>query len=127
MHLCLLSHSFFSVLVIARLKLASLVDFFFVHSEMCTDDCGQNDQNNKATALHFVLEAKRATYILLERMRKSLDFVPRRRIWINYWTIFLHSGMLYTIVKYVRNAGKNIQHSLVSSNFHKPLPKYKSY
>ena len=41
--------------------------------------------------LHFVLEAKRATQILLGRMRKSLDFVLLRRIWIKYWTTFLHS------------------------------------
>ena len=32
-----------------------------------------------------------------------------------------------TIVKYVRNAGKNIERSLISSNFQKQLPKYKSY
>ena len=66
----------------------------------------------KRPPLHFVLEAKRATQILLGRMRKSLDFVPLRRIWINYWTIFHHSRILKnTIVKYVRNSGKNIQHS----------------
>ena len=66
----------------------------------------------KRPPLHFVLEAKRLTQILLGRMTKSLDFVPLRRIWINYWTIFHHSRILKnTIVKYVRNSGKNIQHS----------------
>ena len=77
---------------------------------MCTDDRGQNDQNNQGPPLHFVLEAKGATQILLGRMRKSLDFVPLRRIWINYWTIFLRSRII-PFVKYVRNSGKNIQHS----------------
>ena len=44
-----LFHYFFSVSVIASLKLASLVDFF-VQSEGSTSNRGQNDQNNQATA-----------------------------------------------------------------------------
>ena len=112
MHLCLLSHYFF--LRDCKFKISVPCWFFcaewrkyFKFVEMIA---GKMIKIIKRPPLHFVLEAKRATQILLGRMRKSLDFVPLRRIWINYWTIFLHSHVIPLWNMWVRNSNKNIQH-----------------
>ena len=112
--------------MIASLKLLSLADFFFVQSEMCTDDRGQNDQNNQATAAALRARSKKSDLDLLRENEEKFRFCGSEKN-MDKLLDDLPPFTYNTIVKYARNTGKNIQHSLVSSNFHKPLPKYKSY
>ena len=93
---------------------------------MCTDDRGQNDQNNQATAAALRARSKKSDLDLVRENEEKFRFCPSENN-MDKLLDDLPSFPYNTIVKYVRNAGKNIQHSLVSSNFHKPLLKYKSY
>ena len=111
--------------MIARLKLASLVDFFLYRVKCVQTIAGKMIKIIKRPQLHFVLEAKRDLDLVRENEEK-FRFCPSEK---NMDKLLgdLPPFTYNTIVKYVRNAGKNIQHSLISSNFHKPLLKYKSY
>ena len=93
---------------------------------MCTDNRGQNDQNNQATAAALRARSKKSDLDLVRKNEEKFRFCPSEKN-MDKLLDDLPPFTYNTIVKYVRNTGKNIQHSLVSSNFHKPLPKYKSY
>ena len=95
---------------------------------MCTlsDDRGQNDQNNQATAAALRARSKKSVLHLVRENEENFRFYPSEKN-VDKLLDDLPPFTKNTIVKYVRNTGKNIQHSLVSSSFHKPLPKYDSY
>ena len=93
---------------------------------MCTDDRGQNDQNNQATTAALRARSKKSDLDIVRENEEKFGFCPSENN-MDKLLDDLPPFTYNTIVKYVRNTGKNIQHSLVSSTFHKPLLKYKSY
>ena len=93
---------------------------------MCTDDRGQNDQNNQATAAALRARSKKSDLDLVRENEEKFRFCPSEKN-MDKLLDDLPPFTYNTIVKYVRNTSKNIQHSLVSSNFNKPLLKHKSY
>ena len=93
---------------------------------MCTDDRGQNDQNNQDTAAALRARSKKSDRYLIRENEEKFRFCPSEKTMVKLLDD-LPPFTYNTIVKYVRNTGKNIQHSQVSSNSHKPLLKYKLY
>ena len=93
---------------------------------MCTDNREQNDQNNQATAAALRARSKKSDLDIVRETEEKFRFCPSENN-MDKLLDNLPPFTYNTIVKYVRNTGKNIQHSLVSSNFNKPLLKYKSY
>ena len=93
---------------------------------MCTDNRGQNDQNNQATAAALRARSKKSDLDIVRETEEKFRFCPSENN-MDKLLDDLPPFTYNTIMKSVRNTGKNIQHFLVSSNFHKPLLKYKSY
>ena len=77
---------------------------------MCTDDRRQNDQNNQATAVALRVRSKKSDSDLLRENEEKFRFCPSEK---NMEKLLddLPPFTYNTIVKYVRNSGKNIQHS----------------
>ena len=92
---------------------------------MCTDNREQNDENNQATAAALRARSKKSDLDIVRETEEKFRFCPSENN-MDKLLDNLPPFTYNTIVKYVRNTGKNIQHSLVSSTFHKPLLKYKS-
>ena len=80
---------------------------------MCTDDRGQNDQNNQATAraTAFRARSKKSDSDLVRENEEKFRFCPSEKN-MDKLLDDLPPLTYNTIVKYVRNSGKNIQHSL---------------
>ena len=79
---------------------------------MCTDDRGQNDQNNQATAraTAFRARSKKSDSDLVRENEEKFRFCPSEKN-MDQLLDDLPPFTYNTIVKYVRNSGKNIQHS----------------
>ena len=77
---------------------------------MCTDDRGQNDQNNQATAAALRARSKKSDSDLVRENEEKFRFCPSEK---NMYKLLddLPPFTYNTIVKYVRNSGKNIQQS----------------
>ena len=95
--------------MIASLKLASLVDFF-VQSEGSTSNRGQNDQNNQATAAALPARSKKSDSDLVRKNEENFRFCPSEKN-MDKLLEDLPPFTYNTIVKYVRNSGKNNQNS----------------
>ena len=69
--------------MIANLKLASLVDFVLCREkevlQMCTDDRGQNDQNNQATAAALRARSKKSDSDLVRENEEKFRFCPSEK------------------------------------------------
>ena len=77
---------------------------------MCTDDRGQNDQNNQATAAALRARSKKSDSDLVRENEEKLSFCPSEKN-MDKLLDDLPPFTYNTIMKYVRNSGKNIQHS----------------
>ena len=77
---------------------------------MCTDDRGQNDQNNQATAAALRARSKKSDSDLVRENEEKFRFCPSEKN-MDKLLDDLPPFTYNTIVKYVRNSGKNIQHS----------------
>ena len=61
---------------------------------MCTDDRGQNDQNNQATAAALRARSKKSDSDLVRENEEKFRFCPSEKNMENYWTIFFHSRII---------------------------------
>ena len=77
--------------------------------QMCTDDRGQNDQNNQATTPALRAWSKKGDSDLVGKNEEKLRFCPSEKN-MDKLLDDLSPFTYNTIVKYVRNSGKNIQH-----------------
>ena len=77
---------------------------------MCTDDRGQNDQNNQATAAALRARSKKSDSDLVRENEEKFRFCPSEKN-MDKLLDDLPPFTYNTIVKYVQNSGKNIQHS----------------
>ena len=77
---------------------------------MCADDRGQNDQNNQANAAALRARSKKSDSDLVEENEEKFRFCPSEKN-MDKLLDDLPPFTYNTIVKYVRNSGKNIQHS----------------
>ena len=77
---------------------------------MCTDDRGQNDQNNQATAAALRARSKKSDSDLVRENEEKFRFCPSEKN-MDKLLDDLSPFTYNAIVKYVRNSGKNIQHS----------------
>ena len=76
----------------------------------CTDDRGQNDQNNQATAAALPARSKKSDSDLVRKNEEKFRFCPSEKN-MDKLLEDLPPFTYNTIVKYVRNSGKNNQHS----------------
>ena len=77
---------------------------------MCTDDRGQNDQNNQVTAAALLARSKKSDSNLVRENEEKFRVCPSEKN-MDKLLDDLPPFTYNTIVKYVRNSGKNIQHS----------------
>ena len=77
---------------------------------MCTDDRGKNDQNNQATAAALRARSKKSDSDLVRENEEKFRFCPSEKN-MDKLLDDLPPFTYITIVKYVGNSGKNIQHS----------------
>ena len=77
---------------------------------MCTDDRGQNDQNNQVTAAALLARSKKSDSNLVRENDEKFRVCPSEKN-MDKLLDDLPPFTYNTIVKYVRNSGKNIQHS----------------
>ena len=80
---------------------------------MCTYDRGQNDRKNQANAAALRARSKKSDLDLLRENEEKFKFCPSEKN-MDKLLDDLPPFTYNTIVKYVRNTGENIQHSLVS-------------
>ena len=78
---------------------------------MCTDDRRQNNQNNQATTATLRARSKKSDSDLVRENEEKFRFCPSEKN-MDKLLDDLPPFTYNTIVKYVRNSGKNIQHSL---------------
>ena len=77
---------------------------------MCTDDREQNDQNNQATAAALRARSKKSDSNLVRENDEKFRVCPSEKN-MDKLLDDLPPFTYNTIVKYVRNSGKNIQYS----------------
>ena len=97
--------------MIASLNLASLVFLSWAERRkyflMCTDDRGQNDQNNQDTAAALRARSKKSDTGLIGENEEKFRFCPSEKTMVKLLDD-LPPFTYNTIVKYVRKTGKNI-------------------
>ena len=72
---------------------------------MCTDDRGQNDQNNQAIAAALRARSKKSDSDLVRENEEEISFCPSEKN-MDKLLDDLPPFTYNTIVKYVRNSGK---------------------
>ena len=77
---------------------------------MCADDRRQNNQNNQATTATLRARSKKSDSDLVRENEEKFRFCPSEKN-MDKLLDDLPPFTYNTIVKYVRNSGKNIQHS----------------